>query len=386
MSKACPTTIHIIWDKKKRRTMKSTRIDRFVEAGRWVVVLVYLVTGSTARAEDATQEPQGPPPAPVQVASVVEELVSDQVTLIGTTEAIASSTVAAQVAGSVQNFPVSEGDFVKKGQVLARLRSTNLKLRLKAAEATRDKVRSNLVFAEKELDRYTRLIGTESVAESSYDKAVDEYKSLQSELLRTEAEIEVLKDDIRNKTVIAPFAGFVAEEHTEVGEWIDVGGPVVSLLDLGHIRITVHVPERYAVQLSQDSPVRILVTSLSDETFSGKISAVLPEGDMDARTFPVRIELANPDLKIRSGMEASATFSLGTKRKALLVPKDAIVTAGTNRMVYAVADGAAQPVPVQVIGYYDGNVAVEGPLQPGTPVVIRGNERLMPGQPVEVME
>ena len=366
--------------------MKKQYRNRFVDFGMLAVVLVYLAIGSATWAEDPKQEPQGPPPAPVQVASVVEGLVSDQVTLVGTTEAIARSTVAAQVEGSVRDFPVAEGDFVKKGQVLARLRSTNLALRLKAAEATRDKVRSNLIFAEKELDRYTRLIGSDSVAESRYDKAVDEYKSLQSELLRTGAEIEVLKDDIRNKTVVAPFAGFVAAEHTEVGEWIDVGGPVVSLLDLGHIRITVDVPERYAVQLSQDSPVRVLMTSLPDETFSGKISAVLPEGDMDARTFPVRIELANPDLKIRSGMEATATFSLGTKRKALLVPKDAIVTAGTNRMVYVVADGAAQPVPVQVIGYYDGNVAVEGPLQPGVPVVIRGNERLMPGQPVEVIQ
>jgi RND family efflux transporter MFP subunit len=130
----------------------------------------------------------------------------------------------------------------------------------------------------------------------------------------------------------------------------------------------------------------VLVTSLREETFSGKISAVLPEGDVNARTFPVRIELANPDLKIRSGMEATATFSLGSKKKALLVPKDAIVTAGTNRMVYVVADGVAQPAPVQVIGYYDGNVAVEGPLQAGAPVVIRGNERLMPGQPVQIME
>jgi RND family efflux transporter MFP subunit len=249
-----------------------------------------------------------------------------------------------------------------------------------------ERVRSNSVLAEKELGRYTKLKGSDSIAESKYDEALDRYQSLKQELLRNEAEIELLKDDIRNKTVVAPFAGFVAEEHTQVGEWIDVGGPVVSLLDLGHIRITVDVPERYAMQLSQDSPVRVLVTSLSDDTFSGKISAVLPEGDMNARTFPVRIDLANPNLEIRSGLEATATFSLGTQRKALLVPKDAIVTAGTNRMVYVVADGVAQPVPVQVIGYYDGNVAVEGPLQPGAPVVIRGNERLMPGQPVQILE
>ena len=366
--------------------MKKIYLKRFVSSGMLVALVVYLVIGSMARAEDAKQERQGPPPAPVQVASVVEEMVSDQVTLVGTTEAIARSTVAAQVLGLVQDFPVSEGDFVKKGQVLARLRSTNLALRLKAAEAAKEKVRSNLLFAEKELSRYTKLKGTNSIAESRYDEALDQHQSLKQELLRTETEIELLKDDIRKKRVIAPFAGFVAEEHTQVGEWIDVGGPVVTFVDLGHIRVTVDVPERYAVQLSRKSPVRVLVTSLSDDTFSGKISAVLPEGDMNARTFPVRIELANPNLKIRSGMEATATFSLGTKRKALLVPKDAIVTAGTNRMVYVVANGVAQPVTVQVIGYHDGNVAVEGPLQPGTPVVIRGNERLMPVQPVQIIQ
>jgi len=295
--------------------MKKNHRDRFVCFITLAALLVFVVTGSVLHAEEADQAPQGPPPSPVQVAPVVEEMVSDQVTLVGTTEPIARSTVAAQVSGSVQDFPVSEGDFVKKGQVLAKLRSTSVKLHLKAAEATREKVQSNLVFAEKELDRYTRLKGTDSVAESSYDKALDAYKSLQSELLRTEADIAVLKDDIRNKTVVAPFSGFVAQEHTQVGEWIDVGGPVVSLLDLGHMRITVDVPERYAMQLSKDSPVRVLVTSLSDDTFSGKISAVLPEGDMNARTFPVRIELANPDLKIKSGMEATATFSLGKVKK-----------------------------------------------------------------------
>jgi RND family efflux transporter MFP subunit len=322
----------------------------------------------------------------VRVAPVVEEMVSDQITLVGSTEAIARSIIAAEVSGLVEAFPVREGDFVKKGALLARLRSTDLVLQLKAAEAGREKVRSNLLFAEKELSRYTKLKGTNSIAESKYDQALDQYQSLKQELLRTEAEIALLKDDIQRKKVVAPFAGFVAKEQTQVGEWIQVGGPVVSLVDLGRIRIAVDVPERYAVQLSRKSQVRVLVESVSDEAFLGEISAILPEGDLDARTFPVRVELANPGFKIRSGMEARATFSLGTQRNALLIPKDAIVTAGTNRLVFLVASSVAQPVPVQVIGYYDGNVAVEGPLKPGDRVVIRGNERLMPGQPVQILE
>ena len=79
-------------------------------------------------------------------------------------------------------------------------------------------------------------------------------------------------------------------------------------------------------------------------------------------------------------------FNLSTKKSALLVPKDAVVTMGNNRMVYLVADGKAVPVGVKILGYYDGNVAVEGKFIPGAPVVIRGNERLRPGQAVSVQK
>ena len=85
-------------------------------------------------------------------------------------------------------------------------------------------------------------------------------------------------------------------------------------------------------------------------------------------------------------MEAMVTFNLATKIKALLVPKDAVVTAGDNRLVFMVNDGKALPVPVKIIGYYDGDVAVEGNLKPGIQVVIRGNERLRPGQAVTIQK
>jgi membrane fusion protein (multidrug efflux system) len=366
--------------------MWQTRWTKFVGCNTWVAVFLVLLVSAVAHAQAKGNKHQGPPAVPVRVAPVVEGTVSEQITLVGNTEAIARSTIAAEVSGLVEDFPVREGDFVKKGHVLVRLRSTDLVLRLKAAEATREKVRLNLAFSEKELGRYTKLKGTDSIAESKHDQALDQYQSLKQDLLRTEAEIELLKDDIQKKKVMAPFAGFVAKEHTEVGEWIEVGGPVVSLVDLAHIRITVDVPERYVAELSRKSPVRVVVASISNEPLDGQISAILPEGDLDARTFPVRVELVNPGLKMRSGMEARATFNLGTKKNALLLPKDAIVTAGTNRLVYVVAGSVAQPIPVQVIGYYDGNVSVEGPLKPGDHVVIRGNERLRPGQPVQIIK
>jgi len=175
--------------------------------------------------QDTATKPKGPPPVPVQVAPVFQDTVSEQITLVGTTEAIARSMVAAEVSGLVEDFPVREGDFVKKGEVLVRLTTTDVLIRLKAATATKEKVRANLIFAEKELVRYRELSDTDSIAARKYDEALYSQQSLEQELLGTEAQIELLKDEIQKKTVRAPFAGYVAKEHTQVGEWLPVGGP-----------------------------------------------------------------------------------------------------------------------------------------------------------------
>jgi membrane fusion protein (multidrug efflux system) len=154
------------------------------------------------------------------------------------------------------------------------------------------------------------------------------------------------------------------------------------MLNLEQIKISVDVPERYSVLLSPASPVSVMIKSLSDNHTAGNIYAVLAQGDPESRTFPVIINMDNPDLKIKSGMEAMVTFNLATQKKALLVPKDAVVTAGDNRLVFVVNDSKAKSVPVKIMGYYNGDAAVEANLKPGDQVVIRGNERLRPGQPV----
>ena len=350
-----------------------------------IAAAILLVLSSATLAQNAGKN-QGPPPVPVKVAEVKIKTVSEQITLVGTAEAIVESIVAAEVSGVVEQFPVSEGDFVKKGGLLARLKSTNLHLRLKGAKAGREAIRANLQYAEKELERARKLKDKNSIAEKKYDEALYNQIALYQGFLESEAEIERLKYEIEQKKVVAPFSGFVAKEHTQVGQWINPGGAVATLLDLGRIRITVDVPERYAVMISPDSGVKVVIKSISENFLSGKIYAVLPQGNPDSRTFPVRINLPNPDFWIKSGMEAAVTFNLSSTKSAMLVPKDAVVTAGNNRLIFLVANGKAIPVNVKILGYYDGNVAVEGNLQPGGQVVVRGNERLMPGQAIQVID
>lgn len=322
---------------------------------------------------------------PVVISSVRQEWVAENIDLVGTTQAVRESTVAAEVAGLVEIFSAREGDYVEKGALLAKLGATDLKLRMKAAKAARESIRAGLVLAEKELERVKSLKISNSVAAKQYDEAFFNHSALVQELRQSDAEIERMAYEIGRKNVTAPFSGYVAREYTAVGQWVQTGGPIVRLMDLSRITVEVDVPENIAVKLNRQSDVRLNITSFGDAPLSGKLRAILPQGDPVARTFPVHIEVPNVDGRIRSGMESMVTFTVGEKKQVMVVAKDAVVASGSQRLVYKVENNQSVPVTVVITGYYDGDAAIEGDLAPGDMVVVRGNERLRPGQAVRVI-
>ena len=327
-------------------------------------VLLLAVALCPAAAGDSAR-PQEPPPVPVRVATVVLDSVSEQISLVGSTHALAESTVAAEVSGIVEHYFVKEGDFVERGQPLAQLKSVDLKLRLQGARAARDQIQVKLDHAAKELKRHNHLKETNSIAERHFDEALFAHRGLSKALAQSEAQIERLKYEIDQKEVVAPFSGFVSREHTQIGEWITPGGAVATLIDLSRVLIWVDVPERYAVAVCRSCRPRVVIKSLSDGMIPGDLYAVLPRGNPTARTIAFKVKIGNSGRRIKSGMEATVIFDLDRSQNVLLVPKDAIVTQGTNRLVFAVRDEKALPVGVTVQGYFGNNVAVEGRLTPG---------------------
>jgi RND family efflux transporter MFP subunit len=195
-----------------------------------------------------------------------------------------------------------------------------------------------------------------------------------------------LEDRVSRQTVLAPFDGVVVEEHTEVGEWVLKGGPVAELVDISSVRVRVPVPEQYVVEIAKGQKVPVRIDALGAGTVKGTVSAVIPMGDSQSRTFPVEVAVDNPKRLIRPGMTARVALSVGAPRSESLVPKDALVPRAGRTLVYAVVDGQAVEVSVEVVGYQGGSAAVRGTLPPGAPVIVRGNERVRPGQPVRTGE
>lgn len=328
----------------------------------------------------------GLPPAPVKVAEISKIPIAPQVLLIGTAQPQLTSMVASEIEGRVEEFNADEGHFVEKSAVLTRLADTLLQIELKGARANKSETEAQLKKARAELKRSSELLASETIADKKYTDDLAEVESIEARVSRLLAEIEVIQDAIAKKTIRAPFAGFVVQEHTQLGEWVDKGGPIVTLADLSSIEVLVDVPERYVPLLSLGGSARVQVDALNAETFAGKIVSIIPVGDAAGRSFPVKVAVDNPDNRIKGGMLCRLSLIIGEPNSRLAVPKDAVVNMGQRHLLFVVKEGVAQPVPVQLGDASDGMIEVRGQVEPGMQVVTRGNERLRPGQPVQIIE
>ena len=342
-------------------------------------VLVAVCAGLPAAAE--AQFGQGP--SPVRYTEARQHTLRRTVQLPGTVESASMSIVASEVAGLVTELPAREGMAVQRGDVLASLRSTTLELRLKATESELREAEAREQLAERDLQRARNLFADELFSQQQLDSAEFEYNARVGRVGQLRADMERLRDDFERSTIRAPFDGVVVEEQTEVGQWLAVGGPVVELHAMKRLEVVVEVPSRYFSAIRLGSTATIEVESLDGMSVEGQVTAIIPRASTQARTFPVKIRLGNPEGQIGVGMLTQVAFPIGDSYEVTIVPKDALVLQGPQRFVYVIGDdGAAAMLPVQVGPGAGEWIVVEGPVQAGAKVITRGNERLQPGQAV----
>ena len=349
-----------------------------------LVVSVLVLTGCSE--QQAAPPPKGRPPAPVRVAEVVNRIVQQTVELVGTVEPWRRSIVAGELAALVEKFPVEEGMAVTRGQVLAQLRTDSLTIQLNAAEAVHREAETRYQQAQKDLEHIKTLFAKQLVTQKEYDDAVTQEAALAQRLAVLESQLLQVRDQLQKSRVVAPFDGWVTKEFTEVGQWVQAGGPIVELVDLSRVQVEVPLPERYVGEIKVGASVMATFDGLRGFKAKGRIFSVVAQADRNSRTFPIKVELSNADLMIKSGLVSRVILQVGAPYEALVVPKDALVLRGSAKFVFVMNDATVAQIPVVVVNHLDNDVEITGQLEPGMIVVVEGNERLFPGQPVRVLE
>jgi len=324
------------------------------------------------------------PPALVVTEPVTTVDFREQLTLVGRSEARAESRIVAEVYGPVLTISAREGVWVSKGEALVTIDPERIKLSLAAKEAEAAQAKAQAVLAEKEFARVDDLYKQEILSERVLDQAAAEVTRAQERHKQLEAERDQLKLDVDKCVVRAPYGGFTIRQLVQIGEWVSPGAPVYEIVDLAVIKVTVDLPERRFGQVEIGSPVSIFVSGDATTPVTGKVTGIAPQASETTHTFPVIVTVPNADGRLGSGMLVKATVSLKGGFTSLAVSKDAIIRQGDRTMVYTVVEGKATPIPVTTSSANGTMVAVSGEgLAEGMPVVVRGNERIFPGSPVQ---
>ncbi len=353
---------------KKRRSTGSARR-----------VYAWLLLGASTTAATMAQMP----PSPVKYSEAEQRAAPSSVVLPGTVQSRTASVVASEVAGLVVQLAAREGEAVKRGQSIAKLRRSSLELRLAESKAERKESAARLQMARRSLERSQELFDSGVVSQSQLDDAASETEAWEGRVARSEAQIARLEDDLARSRIPAPYDGVIVAEHIAVGEWLDVGGAVVEMVATDELEVVTALPERYFHSVSLGMKVTVTFEAVPGYRVQGEVSSIVPRADGQARSFPVKVLVANPEGRIAAGMLARLALAAGSERPATFVPKDAIVSRGPARMVYVIGDDETVQAVTVTTGTADGEwIAVEGAVMPGSRVVVRGNERLRPGQKV----
>lgn len=353
-------------------------------AARTALLVVVPAAALVASAPLSAQAAGGArPPSPVGVTQVRSHSIRASLELTGSVEARQSSLVASEVPGLVVRLAAREGDVVARGATLVELRQTHLELERQRVAADLGEANARLDLAERSLARTSELFDSLVVSRQALDDAVSESTAWEGRVASLEAQLARVDDDLEQSSVEAPFAGVVVREHTQVGEWIGVGDPVTEMVSLDDLEVVVEVPEQWFDRLDRTAEARVRLEALPGVEVEGRVSAVVPRADPQARTFPVKIRIPNPGRRIGVGMLARVELPAGERVTATIVPKDAVVQSGGQEYVLAIdGDGKVERIAVVTGGAAGQWVEVRRGIEAGRTVIVRGNERVLPGQAV----
>jgi RND family efflux transporter MFP subunit len=272
-----------------------------------------------------------------------------------------------------------EGDTVRAGDMLAELDTSLTRRSMAALEASFEEAKASLARAKLDYDRIEELYATETVSKKEFDDARFLVMELEKRAESLMAEVSRLKLEVEKATIRAPFDGVVMEKHVDRGEWLSPGSLVATLGRNDEVDVIVDVPQDIFLQARPGTEVMVMVTG--KET-SGKIIAAIPRGEITTRTFPVKIRVAN-SMNLAQGMEATVRLPTGGQIESVIVPRDAVILNQGTPVVFLAENGQARMVPLTVRAYLKNTAAVSGPgLEAGVDVIVKGQERLRPGQPV----
>lgn len=314
---------------------------------------------------------QGGGGLPVTAYTVNPEKISDEIKSVGNVESNESAKIRAEVAGQIMAINFTEGQKVKKGELLIQIDDRTLKQEAARAEAAYD-------IAEITFSRKNELHKSGAVAVQVKDEAEAKMRSAEADF--KEAKIRLEKSSVR-----APFDGIVGLRKLNLGDYVNVGDEITHVVAIDPMKIEFSIPEKYFVNLKEGLTVEFSVDSWPNRIFEGRVFAIDPMVDPSTRNISVKALIDNPEGSLRPGMFAYITVNLAERENAFMVPEEALIPFGKQVKVMKIVDGKAVMADVTVGIRRDGMVELASGVAAGDIIVTAGHSKLQDGAPAQII-
>jgi membrane fusion protein, multidrug efflux system len=346
---------------------------------RWLSIsILVLILATIASA-------QQPPPTRVAVAQVFEKEMAPTILMVGMVDFDQSAGISPEISGLIVDHHMVEGEVVRKGDLLVQLNTDFLQKDIGVIDRQISQLDIRLEKTRKNLKRFETLFKEDATSEKDYDDLAFQLREFQIEKLTLQVTRAKKKLELDKSGIRAPFDGLVVERFKDIGEWISPDDPICRLAAIGQTVVKVPVSEGLIRYVQSGQAVAVTIDALGRD-FKGQVRTIVPKVDPKSKTFELKvgIEFAQGLLQ---NMSASVNVPSGHKKKLKMIKRDALVRFQGKTFVYTVKEDKAKILPVQVSAVDGEYLGVDAPhIADGMPVVVDGNERLQPDQPVQIVD
>lgn len=319
------------------------------------------------------------PPETVNVEAVREQDWQAHISTVGTVVAVQGIDIRNEVEGVVTSISFEPGSVVQKGDELVRLDIAIEQSQLKLAEASAE-------GAQRIFNRAKDLYARKGISEADFSLA-------DTNLKEANARVDNIQATIDKKIIRAPFAGRLGIRRISVGQFLDKASPVVSLQSMTPVYVEFTVPQQRLGELSKGQQIAVRSDSYPGEKFSGEITAIEPDIDVNTRNVRVQATLSNEDGRLIPGMFVSIDVLLSATQSKLFIPETGIQYDPQGEFVFVVQEPAAGNGPLTLVqrkislGITQGDfVEVTAGLAAGERIVSTGVFKLREGMNVVIDE
>jgi RND family efflux transporter MFP subunit len=261
----------------------------------------------------------------VETAKLETRQLSDEQSYLGTFEPVRENKIAAEANGKVIKVGVSEGQYVKQGQLIAKLDDEMMHLQLEAMQIS-------LEGQKKDVNRYTNLSKTEAAPAIQLEKAELGTRA-------TEIQMKQVNKQIKSTTILAPFSGVVTMRMFDLGSVVALGIPLVQITDISSLKLAISVPEKELNNFTMGMSLPVSSEVNLGSVLNGKVVEIAAKGDA-SHNFIVKVLVPNKG-SLRAGMYGNVKKNNNLITNGLTIQRKALLGSPKEGKIFVVENGKA---------------------------------------------